>query len=144
MNLKATDDNVILKPVMSKGVTAGGVVLPGGKTFEDGAVVTSIGPDVERLVVGDVVVRPDPPRMSVIDDETNEVFLICAEVDILAHILPEKSDDDDTPEEAEKEKGEEVKDVLTGEDDPDRVPESRMDHLLPLRSYEGLSEDHRN
>ena len=143
MNLKATDDNVILKPVMSKGVTAGGVVLPGGKTFEDGAVVTSIGPDVERLVVGDVVVRPDPPRMSVIDDETNEVFLICAEVDILAWILPEKSDDDDAPEEAEDE-GKEVEDQPEGEVYINWIPKSSLDAMQSLRQVEGLSASNRD
>ena len=89
MNLEATQDNIVLRPIMASGVSAGGVVLPGAKQFEDGAVVTSVGPDVERLAIGDVVVRPDPPRYTVIDDDTGEISLICAEVDILAKMLPD-------------------------------------------------------
>ena len=46
MNLFATQDNLILRPIMASGVSAGGVVLPGTKQFEDGAIVTSVGPDV--------------------------------------------------------------------------------------------------
>ena len=142
MNLAATDDNVILQPIMASDKSVGGIVLPGARGFEDGAVIISIGPDVNRLVVGDIVVRPDPPRYTVSDDNTGEIYLICAEVDILAKILPEvddAADQADKTEEAKEEAGGEG-----GEVHADRVPESRMDHLLPLRPFEGLPEDNGN
>ncbi len=90
MRLEALDDNVILRPIIASGISAGGVVLPGAKQFEDGCVVTSVGPNVERLVPGDIVVRPDPPRYTITDDDTGEILLIAADVDILARILPEE------------------------------------------------------
>ncbi len=90
MNLEATQDNIVLRPIMAGNVTAGGVILPNQGAFEDGAVVISIGPNVDDIAVGDIVVRPDPPRITVNDDDTGEIFLICAEVDILAKMLPDE------------------------------------------------------
>ncbi len=90
MNLIATQDNLVLKAVFASGITAGGIVMPGVKQFEDGAVVTSVGPNVEDIVIGDVVVRPDPPRFTVVDDETEELYWLVAEADILAKMLPDK------------------------------------------------------
>ena len=89
MNLEATEDNIVLRPIMSSGVTAGGVMLPQGKTFEDGAEIISVGPDVKRLAIGDIVVRPDPCHYTLKDDDTGEILLICSEIDIMAKILPE-------------------------------------------------------
>ena len=53
--------------------------------------------------MGDGVMRPDPPLITVNDDDTGEIFLICAEVDILARILPENCDALDTPDIKEEE-----------------------------------------
>lgn len=89
MNLKATQDNLVLKAVFKSGTTPGGIVMPDVSDFEDGAIVTSIGPLVEDLAVGDVVVRPDPPRFTVTDDEAGELYWLVAEADILAKILPD-------------------------------------------------------
>jgi len=112
MNLQATDDNIVLRPIMAGNKTAGGIVLPNADAFEDGAVIISIGPDVNRLVVGDIVVRPDPPRYIITDDDTGEIFLICAEVDILAKMLPEEPD---AANEAEETEGQE-KEMESGEE----------------------------
>ncbi len=90
MNLVATADNLVLKAQFASGISPGGIAMPGGKQFEDGAIVISIGPLVENLVIGDIVVRPDPPRFEVIDDETKELFWLCAEADVLAKILPDR------------------------------------------------------
>lgn len=90
MNLCATQDNLVLKAVLKSGITPGGIVMPGNSDFEDGATVISVGPLVEDLVIGDIVVRPDPPRFTVIDDETEEMFWLVAEADILAKMLPDE------------------------------------------------------
>jgi len=108
MKLEATDDNVVLKAVLGSGISAGGVVIPGAKTIEDGAEIISVGPNVERLAIGDIVVRPDPPRYEVTDDDTNEIYWLCAEVDILAKFVNEESNAISTAEETEKVKEEET------------------------------------
>ena len=137
MNLAATDDNVILQPIMASDKSVGGIVLPGARGFEDGAVIISIGPDVNRLVVGDIVVRPDPPRYTVSDDNTGEIYLICAEVDILAKILPEV---DDAADQADKtEEAKEGAGVEEGEVHADRFSQDSVESLLPIHPYEGLS-----
>lgn len=158
MNLFATQDNIVLRPIMASDKSAGGIVLPGERNFEDGCVVLSIGPNVEDIAVGDIVVRPDPPRYTISDDDTGEVLMLCAEVDILAKILPEKlprslthppygtipllSEIDDVTDETEKtEAKEEVEGGEEGQVHTDRLPETRLGRLLPLRPAEGLSED---
>ena len=99
MKLEATQDNLVLQPILASGVSAGGVVLPGAKQFEDGCIILSVGPQVVDLAPGQVVVRPDPPRYTITDDLTGEIFLLCAEVDVLAKMLPEDSDVADAPKE---------------------------------------------
>lgn len=137
MNLLATQDNLVLRPIMASGISAGGVVLPGAKQFEDGCIVLSIGPHVEDIAVGDVVVRPDPPRYTIVDDDTNEVLFICAEVDILAKILPENHNAADQAEKAENPK--EMDSEKEGQDDLDGVPQDSVASVLPIRPLEGLS-----
>lgn len=151
MNLSALQDNIVLRPIMAGNVTAGGIVLPNQGKFEDGAVIISVGPDVERLVVGDIVVRPDPPRIEVSDDDTGEIFLICAEVDVLAKMLPDEPNvlevndapkETDKTEESEGDKEQEVaKDSEEGEVHTNRIPETRLDYLLPIHPVEGLHKD---
>ena len=142
MNLQATQDNIVLKSIMASNITTGGVMLPGAKTFEDGAEVISVGPQVVDIAIGDIVVRPDPPRYTITDDNTGEILLICAEVDILAKVLPEESNVTKTNKKAEVEKEEAT--GKAGEVQSDRVPESRLDHLLPVHPVERLSEDNRD
>jgi len=161
MNLQATQDNLILRPIKAGNKTGGGILLPNQDALEDGAVVISIGPQVEDIAVGDIVVRPAPPRYIVDDNNTGEMFFICAEADILAKVLPEVSDKikeavdivgvesrklrlevNDAPgqaEEAEKEK--EVANSEAREVQPDGISESRVDSLLPLHPVEGLHKD---
>lgn len=158
MNLQATQDNLVLRPIIAGNKTAGGIALPDRGAFEDGAVVISIGPNVDDIAVGDIVVRPDPPRYTVNDDGTGEIFLICAEVDILAKMLPDVVEEavdavgieswkrriegphvPDQAKETEKEK--EVADTEEGEVHTDGVSESRVDAMLPLHPAEGLHKD---
>lgn len=158
MNLEATDDNLILRPIMASGISAGGVVLPGAKQFEDGAVIISKGPDVSnRLGIGDIVVRPDPPRYTITDDDTGEILLICAEVDILAKMLPDVvpitdparllplPENQDAPNTPDKEE-EETKETGCSEREVylNGVPLGGMDPLLQIRETKRLSEDDGN
>ena len=46
MRIAALQDNLILRPIVASGISAGGVVLPGAKQFEDVCKVKSVGPDV--------------------------------------------------------------------------------------------------
>jgi len=155
MNLIATQDNVVLRPVMAGNKSAGGIVLPNQGTFEDGAVVISIGPKVEDIAIGDIVVRPDPCRYDISDDDTGEIFLICAEVDILAKMLPDREPLIDParllPEVSdaigETEKTEDRKEMEGGEEGQvhvDRVQKDRVANLLALHPTERLPENNGN
>lgn len=193
MNFQALQDNIVLRPIMAGNESAGGILLPNKGDFENGAVVISIGPDVKDIAVGDIVVRPEPCRYDIDDADTGEILLFCAEVDVLAKILPEvdrsleadvryKCEDcvhcPDSPYEVckdgvvcnmgigddgvkpskwvqreandaldqaeETEKTEEVADPEGGKVHVDRIPESRLDHLLPVHPVEGLPKDDGN
>lgn len=139
MNLCATQDNIVLKPIIASNITAGGVVLPGEKTFEDGAVVISVGPLVEDIAIGEIVVRPDPPRYTVTDDDTHEMLLICAEADILAKMLPEVTDAADETEETEE--TEDETDTQEGKVYADGIQEGSVGSLLDIREDQRLPED---
>ena len=90
MNLEALGNNVVVSPVRSANKTSGGVLLPQSQSgYEDGAVVLSVGPNVEGLVPGDVVVRPDPALFEMVDDATGEEFWMVSASDILAKIVEE-------------------------------------------------------
>ena len=94
MKLQALRDNIVLRPIMASNKTEGGIIMSDKfrERFEDGAVIVSIGPMVKDLAIGNVVIRPDPPRYEIIDDNTNEIQWISAEEDILAKLIPEQKD----------------------------------------------------
>lgn len=92
MKLQALRDNLVLKPILASGVSAGGVVLPGAKQIEDGCIVISTGPMVADLAVNDIVVRPDPPRYIIVDDDTGEELWLSAEEDVLAKVVNDKEE----------------------------------------------------
>lgn len=89
MKLEALKNNIVLRPILADAVTKGGIHMPGKSRdrFEDGAEVISVGPLVEDLATGDIVIRPDPPRYEIVDDNTDEVFWLAEENDILAKIV---------------------------------------------------------
>ncbi len=149
MNLEATQDNLVLRPIMASGISAGGVVIPGVRQFEDGCTVMSIGPLVEALVIGDIVVRPDPVRYTVTDDETGEILWLVAEADVLAKMLPDRkpitdlnrlltgsadADTQDEKKEEEKETGSKEGEVHT-----ERFSGGGLDLMQSLRPTTGLS-----
>ena len=90
MKLEALRDYIVVRPILAqRKVSSGGIAMPDQcqERYEDGVEIVSIGPKVEGLAVGQIVVRPDPPRYVMTDDDTNEEFWICAEEDIAARIL---------------------------------------------------------
>ena len=91
MKLEALRDYIVLRPIMAdtKTITKGGIVMPDGygDKFEDGAVVVSVGPLVENLAAGDIVVRPDPERREITNESTGEILWLSAEEDILAKVV---------------------------------------------------------
>jgi len=89
MKLEALRDNIVLRPIKADSKTKGGIQMPNQfrEKFEDGAVIVSVGPDVKGLALGNIVVRPDPPRYIVTDDDTSEELWLSAEEDILAKII---------------------------------------------------------
>ena len=89
MKLEALRDYIVLRPIMASNQTEGGILMADKyrERFEDGAVVVSIGPMVKDLVIGDVVIRPDPPRYEIIDDNTREITWLSAEEDVLAKVI---------------------------------------------------------
>ena len=89
MKLEALRDNIVLKPIKADSKTKGGIQMPDQfrERFEDGAVIVSVGPDVQGLALGNIVVRPDPPRYEIVDDNTGEILWISAEEDILARVV---------------------------------------------------------
>ena len=91
MKLEALRDYIVLRPIMASNQTEGGIIMADKyrERFEDGAVIVSVGPDVNRLVPGDVVIRPDPPRYEIVDDSTHEITWLSAEEDILAKVVNE-------------------------------------------------------
>lgn len=98
MKLEALRDCIVLRPILAdtKTVTKGGIVMPNGYSdkFEDGAEVISVGPLVENLAAGDIVIRPEPERREITDDNTGEVFWLSAEEDILAKVIDGKIKDE--------------------------------------------------
>ena len=95
MKLVALGKNIVIHPIRSADRTLEGILLPQSQFgYEDGAVVLSVGPLVEDLAPGDVVVRPDPPLYEIVDDATKEELWLTCESDILAKIVP-----DDVPDE---------------------------------------------
>lgn len=89
MKLEALGSNIVVRPVRASTETASGIQLPQSSQdpYEDGAEVISVGPDVERLAPGDIVVRPDPPLYVVTDDAIGEELWLTQECDIHAKMV---------------------------------------------------------
>lgn len=86
---EAVADFVVLKP-LKQTEKVGSIVLPdqARKEFGDHAEVISVGSEVRYFEVGDIVLRPDPARIEISNDVSNEVeFMITAEEDIMAKVV---------------------------------------------------------
>lgn len=86
---EAVGDFIVLKP-LKQTERVGSIVLPDGarSEFGDHAEVLSVGSEVKYFKVGDIVLRPDPARIEISNDVTNEVeLMITAEEDIMAKVI---------------------------------------------------------
>ena len=82
--IKATLSNIVIRPCKKK-KRPGAVIVPHEDEISDFCCVVSIGPDVQHLKVGSIVLRPDRADVEWVDEEDNdELYLICDESSIVA------------------------------------------------------------
>lgn len=90
MSYQALSNFLILKPLKAVQQSAGGIMLPdkSKNQFSDFAVVVSVGPEVSQdLCVGNTVVRPDPARYELTNDDTGEILLVVEEDDVMVRVV---------------------------------------------------------